>query len=48
MRGWGTLVMGEVGTPAGEMIDRAVEVHFRFWYWLHITESHGEVEDVWI
>ena len=40
--------MDEIGTPVGETIDRALEAHFRYWYWLHITESHGEVEDVFV
>lgn len=48
LTGRGVLVIDDVGTPLSEMVDRAAEAHIAFFYWLELTESFGEVEDVFV
>lgn len=41
--GPGTLVIGEVGEPPHELMERAWDAHMLFWYWLALTEDEWEV-----
>ncbi len=47
-RGWGTLLLGDPATPLEVLLEEAWDADFRFYYWLRLTESHGDAEDVFV